>query len=207
MSLNIHCSAYYLKIGNRVIDKITDEFNPPRYWFRVRVSAKGASHKQVSGQITNLWWQSCRKVKDFEPLNFLWVNEPSQMGGSEQVIKHYFKPDITAGHYEMAGLIHSKLPMKPVDPNIPVPEDNIPDEQLPEVEVDQSQNEPRHMIKRRHFPYGIYFIEVAVSDDKGQKANKSFKVWAFRDPSKCKIRSTRFYERFLLKIKLLLPAV
>ncbi|HCW32392.1 MAG: hypothetical protein UT55_C0087G0002 [Candidatus Peregrinibacteria bacterium GW2011_GWE2_39_6] len=208
MSLFILPSAYYLKIGNRVINKITDDYNPPRFWFRLKVCAKGRPHRQVGGQIINLWWGNFRKIKDFDPLNFLWVNEPLQVGDhGESVVRQYFKPDIEAGSYELAGLLRSKLPMRPMDPSIPLPEENIPDEQLPEVELDQSLNEPRHVKKRRAFSYGIYYAQVLVADNDGNKAKKSFKIWAFRDAKKCKMRTTRFYERWLLTLKLLLPAV
>ncbi len=207
MSLHISCNPYYLKIGSRVIDKITDEYNPPRYWFRLKISSKGAIHRQVTGVINHLWWANYRLVKNFDPLNLMWINEPLQMENRESVINQYFKPDIFAGNSELVGLMHSKLPMKTVDPNVILHKENIPDEQLPEVELDQTLSEPVHVRKRRAFPYGIYFVEVMVSDSDGHKSKKIFKVWAFRDKSKCKIRSSRFYERFLLKLKLLLRAV
>lgn len=207
MSLHIHSSAYYLKVGNRVINKITSDYNPPRFWFRLRVVAKGRSHKRVTGQTTNLWWGNFRQVKDFDPLNLLWVSEPMQANEGNNMTMHYFRPDITAGRYELAGLMHSKLPMRPMGPDEPIPEENIPDELLPEVELDQSKNEPKHVRKRRNFPYGIYYVEVTVHDQDGCKAQKSFKVWAFRNARKCKIRSTRFYERAMLKLKSLLPSI
>ncbi|MBI2463701.1 hypothetical protein HYV57_01980 [Candidatus Peregrinibacteria bacterium] len=208
MSIHISSSAYYLKIGNRVIDKITSDYNPPRYWFRLKISAKNQSHYQVDGHITNFWWSNFRRVKNFDPLTFFWVDEPLQKGeSSHHGLVQYFKPDIHAGTYALSGLLHSKLPMRPVDPNKPLPSENIPDEQLPEVELGQSLNEPQHVRKRRTFPYGIYYAEVVVTDHKESKAKKSFKIWAFRDARQCKIRSTRFYERWLLTLKLLLPAL
>lgn len=205
MSLHISSSAYYLKVGNRVIDKITSEYNPPRYWFRIKISAKGRSHHQVTGTINSIFWRNFRLVKNFDPLNLLWLNEPLQSGGGEHVSVQYFKPDISAGRAELAGLMHVKLPMKPVDPALPLPAENISDADLPEVELDQSLNEPIHIRKRRNFPYGIYFVQILVTDNEGNQANKIFKVWAFRDPLKCKIRSARFYERLMLRLKLLLP--
>lgn len=208
MSLHIASSAYYFKLGSRVIDKITEEYNPPSYWFRLKVTAKGKPHNQCTANITNLWWGSSRRVNGFDPLVGFWINEPKPSGDhTENVMQQFYKPNIISGHYEILGLIHVKLPMKPVDPNLPVPEGNIPDEQLPEVKVNESENAPKHTSKRQAFPYGIYYIEVGVSDDQGDKAKKIFKVWAFRDQTKCKIRSSRFYERFMLRIKSLLPPV
>lgn len=208
MSLQISSSAYYLKIGNRVIDKITTDYNPPRYWFRLKISARHRSHHKVSGHITNFWWSNFRRVKNFDPLTFFWVDEPLPMGeSSNHLVTHYFHPDISAGSYALAGLLHSKLPMRPVNSHSPLPAENIPDEQLPEVELHQSLNEPHHVRKRRAFPYGIYYAEVVVSDHEGNKTKKRFKIWAFRDARKCKIRGTRFYERWLLTVKLLLPAL
>lgn len=205
MSLDISSSPYYLKVGNRVIDKITSEYNPPRYWFRLKVSAKASTHHQVTGSINSFFWHNFRAVKNFDPLTFLWLNEPLQSGTGEHQTVQYFKPDIAAGRFELAGLMHVKLPMKPVDPAVPLPAENISDAELPEVELDQSLNEPRHIRKRRAFPYGIYYAQILVTDNEGNQAKKIFKIWAFRDAGKCKIRSTRFYERMMLKLKLLLP--
>lgn len=206
MSLHIYSSARYLKVGNRVIDKITDEYNPPRYWFRLKVCAKRAHHKEVKGSIENLWWGNYRQVKNFDPLMILWLNEPLQFGeANDKIAVKYFKPDIAPGQYEMAGLIHAKLPMKPVDPNEELLEENIPDEQLPEVEVNQSLSEAVHIRKRRLFNYGTYYAKIVVADKKGHKGKRIFKVWAYRDPKKCKIRHARFYEKWLLNLKKLLP--
>lgn len=207
MALQITCNPYYVKVGNRVIDKITDDFNPPRYWFRLKIKAVGRAHKGVSGQIHDFWWGDFRRVKDFDPINFLWLSEPIQLEDAGQVVAQYFKPDIPKGRYELAGLLHAKMPMKPVDPKIPLPKDNIPDEQLPEVELNQSLIEPRHVRKRRNFKYGIYYLRVMVTDNEGNIAKKSFKIWAYRDPKKCKIRTTRFYERVMLFLKAALPAI
>lgn len=208
MSLQVTASAYYFKIGNRVIDKITSDYNPPRYWFRLKISAKGKMHRGVKGVISNLWWGNGRTVKDFDHLNFLWISEPLQLGENVgHVSTNYFSPDISAGNYEIAGLLHAKLPMRPLEPGETLSAENIPDEQLPEVEFNQSLNEPRHVRKRRMFPYGIYYAEVLVMDEGGYKTKKIFKVWSFRDPAKCKIRSSRAYERAMLKAKLLLPAI
>ncbi|MFA5855036.1 MAG: hypothetical protein WC846_01955 [Candidatus Gracilibacteria bacterium] len=206
MSLKISSSAYYLKVGNRVIDKITSEYNPPRYWFRIKISASGKTHHQVIGSINSLFWRNYRLVKNFDPLTMLWLNEPLQSGGTgEHQSVQYFKPDISAGRAELAGLMHVKLPMKPVDPSLPLPAENISDADLPEVELDQSLNEPVHIRKRRAFPYGIYYIQVFVTDNEGNGAKETFKVWASRDAQKCKIRTARFYEKIMLRLKLLLP--
>jgi len=78
MSLHIASSAYYFKIGDHVIDKITEEFNPPSYWFRLKISARGQKHDQCVGHITNFWQGNFQRVKGFDPLTFLWLNEPLQ---------------------------------------------------------------------------------------------------------------------------------
>lgn len=206
MALKITASPYYFKIGNKVINKITDDFNPPRYWFRVKITAKRKLHRSVRGVISKLWWANHRTVKEFDPLSFLWINEPLQKDqGAGHVSRDYYSPDIAPGRHEIAGLVHAKLPMKPLAPGEVLPPDNIPDEQLPEVEFNQSENEPRHVMKRRFFPYGVYYAEVTATDDLGHKTRKIFKVWAYRDPAKCKIRSSRFHERSLLNAKSLLP--
>jgi len=94
-----------------------------------------------------------------------------------------------------------------MDPNVPLPEKNIPDHELPEVRLNVSSKEPKHFSKRVGFAYGIYYIEVTVVDGKNSRVKKIFKIWAFRDVSRCKIRSSRSYERFMLSLSSLLPAV
>lgn len=208
MTLQIKSSAYYFKVGDRVIDKITTEYNPPSYWVRLKIFAKGRTHPNCTGSIINFWHKNFRRVQGFDPLVLFWINEPLQDGQpTENVLQQFYRPNISPGNYELAGLAHIKLPMRPLQPGEQLPANNTPEEQLPEFYLDESQNAPKHTSKRRAFPYGVYYVQVMVQDDQGNKSKKIFKVWGFRDPSKCKIRSSRFYERFMLRIKSILPPV
>jgi len=208
MSLHIQCSAKYLKFGNRHFDKITQEYDPPCYWFRLKVHAKETAHKKCIGHVTRLWWQSGRMVKGFDPLVMFWVNEPpiAQQHAAEGLTREHYKVDIAPGGFEMAGLMHVKLPSSERTLTTPLPPDNKPADLCPEVEIDTSRNENKLTSKLFKFPYGTYFIEVSFADETGQSAKKIFKVWAAPNSKECHIRTTRFYERINLLIKSFLPA-
>lgn len=210
MALQIACSARYFKTSTWYFDKITEEYNPPAYWFRLKVFAKGKMHKQCIGHIVDVWYGNFRAVSGFDQLILYWLSEPPQMPGEEGNIamgnKHY-TVDIRPGTSELASLMLAKLPAKPVPPGTPVPANNIPEEQLPEVRIDHSRKESVLSSKRMNVPYGTYYVKVRVSDSEGASAEKIFKVWAYRDPKKCEIRTSRFYERWMLWLKSFLPAV
>ncbi|PIZ72004.1 hypothetical protein COY07_03985, partial [Candidatus Peregrinibacteria bacterium CG_4_10_14_0_2_um_filter_43_11] len=111
MSLNISCSAKYFKVGNRNFDKITQEYDPPCYWFRLKVSAKSVAHKKCIGHVTRLWHANGRLVKGFDPLVMFWVNEPPvNQQRAESLSQEHYKVDIAPGSFEIAGLMHIKLP-------------------------------------------------------------------------------------------------
>lgn len=208
MALKINCSAKYFKFGNRTFDKITQEYDPPCYWMRLKVSAKGATHHKCIGHITRLWRENGRLVKGFDPLVMFWVNEPPVVQHrAETLTQEHYRIDIAPGTFELAGLVHIKLPSSERNLNLPIPPDNKPASECPEVEIDRSRNENRYTSKLFSFPYGVYFIEVVITDEAGASAKKIFKVAAFPDSKKCKIRSSRFYERAKLSLKSLLSAV
>jgi|GEM_PF-1533644 len=207
MSLHIQCSAKYFKVGSRVIDKITEEYDPPCYWFRLKILAKGAAHKKCIGHITKLWRSNGRLVKGFDPLVMLWVNEPPvTQQRAENITQEHYRVDIAPGNYELAGLIHVKLPSSERNPNLVIPPNNKSPEQMAEVELNKSRNEDEYTSKLFKFPYGIYYVEVACADDAGHNTKEIFKVWGFPNSKLCSIRTTRFYERINLFLKSFLPA-
>lgn len=209
MSLHIKSSARYLKVGGRVFDKITEEYDPPSYWFRLKVKAKGVAHKKCMGHVTRLWRSNGRLMKGFDPLVMLWINEPpiTEQGGEKVRREHYKIEVIAPGNFELAGLIHVKLPSHERNPNLPIPPNNKPPEECAEVEINKSRNENDHTSKIFKFPYGIYYVEVSFADEAGHSAKEIFKVWAFPSSKKCAIRKIRFYERMKLWFKSFLPAI
>jgi len=208
MAIKIQCSAKYFKVGNRVFDKITQEYDPPCHWFRLRVSAKGQAHNRCIGHITRMWNAEGRMLKGFDPLVMYWVNEPPvSQQRAEGVVQEHYKVNIAPTNYELAGLAHIKLPSSDRDPNLPIPPDNMPAEQCPEFLLDRSRNENEYTSKRFTFGYGIYYIEIVISDENGHKGKSIFKIWGYPDKKKCEIRTSRFYERAKLSLKSVLPAV
>lgn len=208
MALKITCSAKYFKVGNRNFDKITQEYDPPCYWMRLKVSAKGATHHHCIGHVTRVWRETGRLIRGFDPLVMFWVNEPPVMQHrAETLTQEHYKVDIAPGTAELAGLVHIKLPSSERNPNLPIPPDNKPASECPEVEIDRSRNENKFTSKLYTLPYGTYFMEVMITDIAGASAKKIFKIVAFPDSKKCKIRSSRFYERAKLSLKSFLPAV
>lgn len=209
MSLKICCSAKYIKVGNRNFDKITQEYDPPCYWFRLRVSAKGTVHNRCIGHVVKLWNKEGRLVKGFDPLVMFWVNEPpiKSQQASESLTQEHYRVNIAPGTSELAGLMHVKLPSSFRNPNLPIPPDNKPPELCPEVEIDRSRNENEFTSKLFKFPYGVYFVSVVVADISGEHSKQIFKVRAFPDPRRCTIRTVRFYERVKLVLKSMLPAI
>lgn len=208
MALKISCSAKYFKMGNRNFDKITQEYDPPCYWMRLKIAAKGATHHHCIGHITRVWRESGRLVKGFDPLVMFWINEPPVMQHrAETLTQEHYKIDISPGAFELAGLVHVKLPSSERNPDLPIPPDNKPASECPEVEIDRSRNENRFTSKLFTLRYGTYFIEVVITDGVGESAKKIFKIVAFPDSKKCKIRTSRFYERAKLSLKSFLPAV
>jgi hypothetical protein len=210
MALTITCSARYFKVHGRNFDKITEEYDPPCYWFRLKIGAQGRTHNKCLGHITNMWHGNGRMVKNFDALVMFWINEPPQhhpKEGSVAMEHHteHYKVDIVPGNYELAGLMHVKLPSSERDPNLKIPADNKPPEECPEVEIDRSKNENQFTSKRFTFHYGTYYLEVTISDEEGNKAKKIFKVWAAPSSKKCQIRPSRFYERVNLGLKSFLP--
>ncbi|MBI2453102.1 hypothetical protein HYV56_00175 [Candidatus Peregrinibacteria bacterium] len=209
MSLHVSCSAKYFKVGNRNFDKITQEYDPPCYWFRLKVRAKGCVHRKCIGHVTKFWNKNGRLIKGFDPLVMFWVNEPpiKQQYSADALTQEHYKVDISPGTFDLAGLMHVKLPSNLRNPHLPIPPDNKPPELCPEVEIDRSRNENEFTSKLFKFHYGIYYVQVVFTDSMGESARKIFKIWAFPDIKKCKIRTARFYERFNLHLKSLLPAV
>lgn len=209
MALKITSSAYYFHIPSLVFDKVTEEFDPPSYWFRLKVSAKGKQHQKCLGHLSRLWHGNHRRVRNFDPLVMYWINEPPPVkDGSGSITQTHYQVDISSGHSELAGLMHVKLPSSFRSPDTPPPpEGNIPADQLPDIRIDKSKNESNALSKVTTLSYGTYYIEANISDAEGNTAKKIFKIWAFPDPKKCKIRSSRWYERFFLSIKSLLKAL
>ena len=88
-----------------------------------------------------------------------------------------------------------------------MPEGNISAENLPEIRIDHSKKERKNMSKVTVLPYGTYFFEVVVSDKEGNRAKKVFKVWAYPNTKRCKIRSVYPHEQLMLMTKSLLAPV
>ncbi|MBI5414537.1 hypothetical protein HZA38_03395 [Candidatus Peregrinibacteria bacterium] len=207
MSLEIRCSARYLKIAGRHFDKITEEYDLPCYWIRLKVIAKGRAHNGCLGYINDLWRKSGRHVRGFDQLVMSWLSDPPiDKSRAENILQQHYRVNIASGQNELAGLIHVKLPSSERNPNLPIPPNNIPPEKYPEILINKSQNEPEYSSKVHSLSYGIYYFKVFVTDVEGNKVKKIFKVWAFPSSKKCKIRKARFYERMLLAFKSILPA-
>lgn len=205
MSLKILCSARYLKSSGRIFNKITEEYDPPSFWMRLKV--KGSKvHHECSAQITDIWTKKGRSVAGVDPINMFWVSEPNSDTFQKEQIQHY-KPDIMPQKNEILGLCHIKLLSKYRNPNLPVPSNNTPAENIPEIKLDRAKQENTLASKRLSLPYGIFYIKVVVSDKNGYHTSKIFKFWGSPHPIKCEMRNSWFYERWKIKIKSILPSV
>lgn len=206
MSFKILCSAQYFKMSGRVFDRITEEYNPPNYWFRLKIFGE-KPHNRCIGHITDIWRKNGRSYKGFDPLTMFWISEPpiSEQQKVSAIPQHY-RVDIAPGHYEFVGLFHVRLPERPLREGEVFPEDNIPAHKLPEVRIDHSKNERENASRIMTLPYGTYYVRIAISDEIGNKADRIFKVWAYQNLQKCQIRPARFYEKFWIWVKSFFPS-
>lgn len=199
MSLHIECSSDpVIGIGTS-FDKITSEYDPPSFWFRIEASSSGQVHKDCVAEITGLWNEDGVWVNGFDPVKMLWLSEPISEIRKDK-IKHY-SPHLYPKKAELIGLAHVKLHSKYRDDSYPVPENNTPAELVPELKIDCSYQENKGASKRRFFPYGVYYIKVLLMDEIGESAEAIFKIWASPDPKHCRIRRSYFYERWNLSFK------
>ncbi len=202
MSLELACTARYLKTSSRKFDKVTSEFWPKKYWMRIKVKAKGQMHKNCLGKLTDLWDERGKSVSGFDSLVMLWVSEPkSAQSSSETIQQDHYRVDIPAGSNELAGLIHIKLYD---DAELP-PEKQQEWDDFPEVQLNRSRNESNFRSKKVIIPYGKYYIRAAVSDKDGNRASRIFFFSASPEIKECYIRPTWFYERWKILIKSIVP--
>ena len=207
MALKIICSARFFKTQGRCFNKITSEFNPPSYWVRLKVLASGQVHRGCVGTIRNVWNEAGRGVRNFDPLILFWISEPpcSPKQDPFSSLEHY-KVDIAPRNYELAGLLHVRLPKIGGQDEVALPDGNLDENTLPDIRIDHSKRERKNMSKVTALRYGVYFFEVVVVDELGNRVSKVFKVWAYPSSKKCKIRPAYPHEKLMLFFKSFLPS-
>jgi len=198
MALHITCSDYGLGLGN-IFDKITQEYDPPSFWFRLEISASSVIHKNCSGEIMQVWTEHGREVNGIDPIKMFWISEPVNDVRKEKA--DHYSPIIYPKKPEMTGFLHIKLQKKYRDTSLEVPENNTPDYLVPEIKIDCSRQENKLASKKMSLPYGIYYFSIMVMDEGGESVSELFKVWAFSDPKKCSIRKAWFFERWKISAK------
>ncbi len=202
MSLQLICSARYLKTSSRTFDKITTEFGPKKYWMRIKVKAQGQLHKNCLGKLSGLWDENGKTVSGFDSLVMLWVSEPkSTQSGAESLQQSHYRVDIPAGSNELAGLVHIKL--HPDEELAPEKQQEWDD--FPEIQLNRSRNESNFRSKKVILSYGKYYIGVSVSDQNGASTSRTFFFCASPMASECYIRPTWFYERWRIMFKSIVP--
>lgn len=199
MALYIECSSDpIIGLGNS-FDKITQEYDPPSFWFRLEASASQKKHKECTADIIGMWNENEKWVNDFDPIKMFWLSEPTNDVRKEK-LKHY-TPTLYPQKSELIGFAHVKLTSKYRNPDFPIPVNNTPEHLVPELKLDCSSQENRGASKRMTFPYGIYYIQVLLMDIDGESISNIFKIHAFQDPKKCFIRHAYFYEKWKISWK------
>ena len=202
MALTIRCSARYLKTSSRTFDKVTTEYWPTKYWMRLKIAANGQMHRNCLGRLTGLFTRDGRSVGGFDPLIMLWVSEPRSTKSDDGTLTQaHYRVDIPAGGSELAGLVHIKLH----------PEGELDEAKqqewndFPEVQLNRSRNESNFRSKKVIIPYGEYFVSVSVSDANGHSTKRTFFFTAFPEASHCTIRPARFFERWRIAYRAVVP--
>ena len=202
MALHIACSARYLRTASRTFDKVTSEYWPTKYWLRLKVTADGQMHRNCLGRLTGLFTRDGRSVSGFDPLIMLWVSEPrSTKSDTDTLAQAHYRVDIPAGGSELAGLVHIKLRSEGELDEAKQQEWN----EFPEVQLNRSRNESNFRSKKVIIPYGEYFVSANVSDANGPSVKRTFFFAAFPEQAQCHIRPARFYERWRIVYRSVVP--
>ena len=206
MALKILCSAKYIKTSKRMFDKVTQEYDPPSYWFRLKAIASGKIHKSCTAEITSAWTEKKRGIAGVDPIKMFWLSEPNTTSEISDGVE-YFAPDLLPGKGELLGLAHIKLYSNYRNSSLPVPPNNTPSSQVPEVKLNRSKQENTMASKKMTFPYGTYFISVEITDSEGESASKIFRITTGPHTYECTIRTSRWYERLSIWMKSFISGV